>query len=284
MEIEWQDVRFLEVIERTGSVGAASRELGLSSSTLYRRIAALEEAAGALCLQRGATSGSVALTEVGLALAQVARRTHKGISDVLGQVRARETEVAGEVSLTTVDALLPFLIEPIRDLTTQYPLRLVLTLANSGPSVRDREVDIAIGIMPRPPSGCWGVRLGKIPYAVFGTADALSREPSPKWVTRTVDEQHSPESKWEREHAGEIAASAPFNSLVSLVASGVGIGLIPKVIASLHPQLVEIGSYRKAVSDLERTAWLLTHPDLRGTPRVRVVLDALRSRFRGVFR
>ena len=166
------------------------------------------------------------------------------------------------------------------DLTARHPLRVTLALGDSGPSVRDREVDVAIGVMQRPPPGCWGRRLGQLPYGVYGTAEVLARKPEPLWVTRALTESYSPESAWERAHASQAATRAPFDALVSLVAGGVGLGLIPRVIAGLHPQLVEVKEHRARVASLERTAWILTHPDLRKTPRVKVLRDELTKRVR----
>lgn len=278
MSIFWEDVRYLEAVARVGNVAGAARELGVSASTVYRRIAILESALGSPCLERGA--GAASLTETGVMLAQVGLRMRKGVADVAGRVHAQATEIVGETSLTTVEALLPFLVDPIAEITARYPLRVNLILADSGPSVRDREVDIAIGVMKRPPPGCWGVRLGKLPYGVFGTTAAIDRQPEPLWVVRALSERSSPESAWEREHVTHFAARAQFSALVSLVAGGIGIGLIPRPLAALHPQLVEVTAFRERVAPLNRIAWLLTHPDLRKTPRIRVVMDALIQQFR----
>lgn len=280
MNIVWEDVRYLEAVGRTGSVGEAARELDVSASTVYRRIGALESAVGYPCLARG--PGAAVLTEMGAELAQVGRRTRKEISGVMGRARAQESAIAGEVSLTTVAALLPFLVAPIGELTARHPLRITITLGDKGPSVRDREVDVAIGVMQRPPPGCWGRRLGRLPYGVYGTAEVLARAPEPLWVARALTESYSPESAWERAHATQVATRAPFEALVSLVAGGVGLGLIPRVIAEQHPRLVEVKEHRAGVASLERTAWILTHPDLRKTPRVKALMDALTSRFRAL--
>jgi hypothetical protein len=51
-------------------------------------------------------------------------------------------------------------------------------LGDRGPSVRDREVDVAVGIMRRPPPGCWGRRVAPLRYAVFGTRAARFSDPS----------------------------------------------------------------------------------------------------------
>ncbi|MDC0749924.1 LysR family transcriptional regulator [Polyangium mundeleinium] len=171
MSILWEDVRYLEAVARAGGVGGAARELGVSVSTVYRRIAILEAAVGTPCLERGPGTGG--LTETGAMLAQVGHRMRKAIADVAGQVHAQATEIVGEVSLTTVEALLPLLVEPIAEITAQYPLRVSLILADSGPSVRDREIDVAIGIMRRPPPGA-----GEFGWANSRTASSGRRRPS----------------------------------------------------------------------------------------------------------
>lgn len=272
IDIQWDDLRCLEAIERSNKVGVAARELGMSLSTLYRRIAALEAQVGEPCLVRG---GDGTLTEVGLMLARVGRKTRTSLAEVQAFINDRETRVMGEVSLTTVPSLLPFIQAPLQALTTEHPgLHVTLHLGDNGPSVRDREVDVALAITPRPPAGCWGRRLTRLPAAVFGTAEALAHEPH-RFVVRALDERSSPESAWERTHAKNIAARAAFFALVDLCAQGVGLGLMPRALAARHPQLIEVPAYADSVADLERTVWLLTHPDRRRTPRIAALMDAL---------
>ncbi len=52
MDLSWDDLRSLEAPERTVKPGQAARELGISLSMLYRRIAELEQSVGRLCLKR----------------------------------------------------------------------------------------------------------------------------------------------------------------------------------------------------------------------------------------
>lgn len=279
MTIAWDDVRFLEGIERLGNVSAAAREFGLSVSTLYRRITELETALGQLCLARGPNGG---LTDTGRAVVAVGRRTRQGLAEVTARLRAESTELEGEVTLTTVSALLPFLEQPIAQLTEQHPrLQLSVHLGDTGPSVRNREVDLALGVMHRPSPGCWGRRVAKLDAGVFGTQAAIERTPR-RWVARAHEEANSPESAWERSHALDVAARAPFFALVSLVAAGIGLGLMPRVLARPHPQLIELPEFRPRVGGLERSVWALTHPDLRKNARVLAVMNALAKAFDSV--
>lgn len=277
MNVQWEDLRFLEAIERTGKVAAAARELNVSLSTLYRRVSELEADIGQLCLYRGPAGGT--LTETGHTLALVGRRTRKSVDEVLSQLRAQATKVEGEVSLTTVIALLPFIEEPLARLSAAHPsLHVTLHLGDDGPSVREREVDVALAIMKRPPQGCWGRRLTTLRSGVFATKEAAAREPR-RFLVRSLAEVHSPESAWERAHAQHVAARVPYHALPSLCARGLGAALLPHLLASKHPKLVELPEYSKTMEPLDRPLWLLTHGDLRRVPRVLAVMDALAATF-----
>lgn len=279
MELPWEDLRYLEALDRTGKPGAAARELGVSVSTFYRRLAEFEKNAGQLCLKRG--TGGATLTDFGRSLAQVGRRTRTGLTEVLSKLRTSEKEIEGEVSLTTLVVLLPLLKAPLAQLTQRHPrLHVTLHLGDDGPSVRLREVDVALGVMKRPPVGCWGRRLGQLPFAVFGTKEAVGRKPR-RWLVRSTAESTSPEFAWERAHADDIAARAPFFSMVELCTSGVGIALMPRWLAAQHPSLVEVRELSARTAPLERTLWLLAHPDQRRTPRVVALMNELASAFAG---
>jgi len=277
MELPWNDLRYLEALDRTGKVGLAARELGLSVSTLYRRMAELEQEVGELCLKR--SPGGATLTDFGRSLAQVGRKTRSGLNEVLTQLRARETQIEGEVSLTTVVALLPLIEPPLAELTLQHPkLHVTLHLGDDGPSVRQREVDVALGVMRRPPPGCWGRKVKQFPFGVFATREAAARQPR-RWVVRSLAEGTSAEAAWERAHTEQLAARAPFHALVDLCAAGMGLGLMPKALAARHAQLVELREFAPKLGGLERTAWLLCHPDQRRTPRVVALMNALAGAF-----
>lgn len=273
----WDDLRYLEALERTGKVGAAARELGISVSTFYRRAAELERSCGQLCLKRTPTGAT--LTEFGSGLAAVGRRTRGGLHEVFSQLHATQTELRGEVSITTVVALLPLLTHPLAEVTCAHPgIQVSLLLGDDGPSVRRREVDIAIGVMQRPPPGLLSRRLLALPSAVFATPEAAKRTPR-RWVGRAMAERSSPEFAWEVAHATDIAVRAPFHAAVELCAAGAGLALMPRLFAAQHPQLVELREFAHHVAPLERTMYLLTHPDQRKTPRVVAVARAIAATF-----
>ena len=50
----WDDYRFAAAVARNGSLSRAARELGTHHSTVFRRLAALEDATGVRLFERGA--------------------------------------------------------------------------------------------------------------------------------------------------------------------------------------------------------------------------------------
>jgi DNA-binding transcriptional LysR family regulator len=63
--------------------------------------------------------------------------------------------------------------------------------------------------------------------------------------------------------------------LLAAVRSGVGLAVLPCIVADLEPDLVRC---LPPTPGTTRGLWLLTHERVRHTPRVRVVLDLLADR------
>ncbi|NUO53245.1 MAG: LysR family transcriptional regulator [Polyangiaceae bacterium] len=271
-EPSWDDLRVLEALDRLGTTGRAARELGVSVSKVYRRIAQLEEAVGSACVDRGAGAGK--LTDTGRALAAIARQTASSVTAVRQGLRLAARDLDGEVSLTTVEGFVPLIAPALASLAERAPkLRVSLDIGFQGPSVRKREVDIALAVVPKPPQGLWGKRVMTIRYAAFGTQRAIDASPR-RWIVLDRPLLSTPQAAWEKAHAKPMAArTSSFSTRLALARSGTGIAILPRRVAAMHPELIELDEH--GLDTLDRPGWVLTHPDLRDVPRVRAVLDAL---------
>ena len=79
--------------------------------------------------------------------------------------------------------------------------------------------------------------------------------------------------RWLREHGGEKRIVYKINTMIGLAeaaAGGVGLALLPCYVGSAVAGLAQLGP---PLPELEGELWLLTHPDLRNTARVRAFLD-----------
>lgn len=279
-KLSWDDLRYVEALDRLGQARRASRELGTSVSTVYRRIAALEAIVGARCVESGGGTGGLRLTDTGRALAAIARGVDTSLAEVTRQARFAEKEVSGEVSLTTTEGFVPLITGPLAALGRRHPhLTVVLHIADQGPSVRRREVDVALSLIPSPPPSLRGRRLFTIRYGVFGTAAAARAEPL-RWLVRGPSFANRAQAAWEQAHATEVAIrTTSLTTMMSLVRAGAGVAVLPERLVRLDPELVEVERYRELLAGLERTAWVLTPPDIHRAPRVRVLVDALVAAF-----
>ena len=273
--ISWDDLRYVEALDRLGQARRAGRELGTSVSTVYRRIAALEAIVGARCVETGG-AGGLRLTAIGRSLAVIARGVDTSIAEVTQQARFAESDVSGEVSLTTTEGFVPLVSATLATLCERHPrLTVALHVADQGPSVRRREVDVALSLIPSPPPSLRGRRLFAIRYGVFGTAAAARSDPL-RWVIRGASFANTVQAAWEKEHASDVAIrTTSLSTTMALLRAGVGVAVLPERLARLEPDFVEVERYRTLLNGLERTAWILTHPDIHAVPRVRVLVDAL---------
>lgn len=274
MPYSLEDLRYLETVVRVGSASAAGRELGVAPSTVYRRIAALEAALGVLCLARG---GGV--TDVGRELAKTAQRARASVAEVVRRATAKSARVEGKVLVTTVPGFAPLLTGCLADLARSHPkLHLELDLSDASLSVRDREADIALSVVPNPPPALIGKKLRTIRYRIYGVAELAAARRSAPWVVLASPMHQTGQAHWEAAHVdSERIAVATGSRLgfLELVRRGVGLGVLPMPLARRYPELVEVRAHLRTLRALDRPAWLLTHPELRDSARVSVVLTAM---------
>jgi DNA-binding transcriptional LysR family regulator len=271
----WDDLRFLESLERLGSATAASRELGVAPSTIYRRVAALEEAAGVVCYSQ--REGGV--TRVGRELAELARRTKSSLGRVLRQASEAQGAIRGKVTVTTLDGFAPLLSQPLATLSETHPeIELALDVSARGSSIRKGEADIALTSVDKPPRQLVGRKMFSAQCRVYGLPHLAEAWEDAPWVVLGPPLSASPIGRWERAQAqrSRVAVSTASRlTLNRLVAAGVGIGAIPELLAHEYPELVEVEALHSSTADLRLPVWLLTHPELRDTAAVRAVMTVL---------
>ncbi|MDC0667030.1 LysR family transcriptional regulator [Nannocystis radixulma] len=268
------DLRYLEAFERLGSAAAAGRDLGVAPSTVYRRIAALEQAVGFVCLER-----SRGITAAGRELAALARTTSVTLAGIARRARDRREEVRGTITVTTIDGFGPLLVAPIAALAAAFPLlRVDVHISDAGLSLRKGQAEIGLGLLSDPPQTLVGRKLFPVQFGVYGTR-ALAAEPEhARWLVLGTPLHNSWLGQWEREHVPQdrVAFATPSRRLlVDLAVASVGLNLMPARLAAEHPELVEVKQFRATTAPLTRPAWILTHPDLRKDARVSVVMKML---------
>jgi len=278
--LSWDDFRLVRSVAETGSLPAGAAALGLNHSTVFRRLRQIEAMLGLALFERH-RSGFVA-TPAGEEILATATRMDLDVTDVLRRLSGQALGPAGELRITTSDSLLVQLLLPLfarfREACPRITLDLVVGNAESNLSRRD--ADIAIRATDSAPETLVGRRLGRIAWALYGRAayvgvpvqDLVAQA---NWVGLGESMGTLKATQFLQKQITPTRVAARVNSVLALaeaVEAGLGIGHLPCFVGDVRPGLQRLHAPEPAFGS---TLWVLTHPDLRQSPRVRAMLDFL---------
>jgi len=275
--MNWDDLRVFLALARSGSLSATARDLGVDHSTVARRVAALEGALGVRLFDR--LPRGYAPTAEGDAIAGLAGRVEDAVLAVERHAQGQPGEPAGIVRLSAPPAFSSHFLTPrLAALRRRMP-KLVVELVGDARAVSltRREADLAVRLSRPEDEGLIARRLGVMGYGLYATPGYLQDRAEAAWEFIGYDESmdHVPQQRWLR----GLMDGRPFafraNDLVSLLAAAraeVGIAAIPHFLGRPDPALVTVPTRTEPEP---RELWLLVHPDLRRSARVRAVMDAL---------
>lgn len=281
-QMSWDDFRLVKAIADTRGLTGAADRLGINHSTAFRRLGQLEQNLGVRLFERHRSG--YAPTPPAEEMVALAERMEEEVAILSRRLAGCELSPSGELRVTTNDTLLAHLLTPIfarfRD---AYPnIRLDVVLANQALNLSKRDADIAIRATDNPPETLVGRRLATIAWALYGRRsefpdgrqgvnlrDLYDRP----WVTLGDNLAGLRVARFTREHVAAENIGLRVNTVLGLteaVEAGVGIGHLPCFIADTRPSLVRLSDI---VPEFSTGLWLLTHPDLRHSARVRAFLD-----------
>jgi DNA-binding transcriptional LysR family regulator len=160
-------------------------------------------------------------------------------------------------------------------------VRLDVVLSNQALNLSKRDADVAVRATDAPPETLVGRRAATLAWALYGGAIDF---PDPvdlaslfdrRWVALGDNLGGVKAARFVRERVAPERIVYKINAVLGLteaVEAGVGVGPLPCFIADARPALVRLSPPNP---DFSTGLWLLTHPDLRHSARVRVFLDFL---------
>lgn len=190
---------------------------------------------------------------------------------------AAKGTLTGRVRLTAPPVLVSEIIIPaLRELRDAHPdLQIALSANSHLASLDIGEADLAVRMVE--PQGRRNVirRIGSVAFALYA-APEIAELPPAQWRFIAFDEMlaHVPQQRW----LEEFAAGRPldlltgdFHSQRAAAEAGLGVALLPCVMAERCPTLVRVPDEHPQ----PRPVWLVIHTDLRDAPAVRAVADLL---------
>ena len=274
--LDWDDFRLINAIATARTLPAAALLLGLDHSTVFRRLRGIEARIGTPVFERG--PGGYLPTAAGAELAELSARVDEDIATVMRRVAGQSPSPAGEVRIATSDALLFDLVLPLlAEFRAACPdVRLDLVIGNAAVNLSRRDADVAIRATAAPPDTLVGRKVGELAWAAYARADeAVAADPP--WVG-FGDALALAAAPLLRSRVAEHRIVCRFDTVSGVIAgvgAGLGHGFLPCFAGDRNPELVRLGA---PLAGAATPLWLLTHPDLRNVPRVRLLMDFLGQR------
>lgn len=272
---DWDDLRIVLAVSRTGSFARAARVLEVNESTVVRKVAHAEQRFRARLFER--KPGKVSTTEAGQELVLRAEQVEGVIREATNVIRDSDGQIAGTVRVTSVPLLVNrILIPELPKLVRQHPNLQVELVADARVlSLARREADIALRLA-RPTGGLRAIarKVGELSYAVYGP-QGMEAADLP-WLTYESDQDSLPQAEWMARQIVNCGATPPMlrtndgEGLLACAQAGLGKTVLPQAIGDSAPGLVRLHTQP---CDLVRELWMVVHPDLRKLDRVRVVMD-----------
>lgn len=253
--------------------------LSLNHSTVFRRLNALEEGIGTRLFER-ARSGYTP-TPAGEEMIELAGRLAEQIFDFERRVAGRDVKPSGELRVTTNDSFVAHLLSPMfAAFCRQCPdIIMDVVIDNRALNLSKRDADVALRATSDPPETLIGRRVATLAWSIYGTAEALTASlanglGAMPWVGFGEPISAIGPARWLAKTYPQARIVYRLNSVLGLteaVGAGIGIGLLPCYIGDRAPNL------KRLTPDLMDFngggLWLLTHPDLRTSARVRTFMD-----------
>lgn len=284
--LDWDDLRVFLAVAREGSLSGAARGLALDQSTIGRRIAALEARAGARLFDR--RRHGYLLAPAGEAVVDSVSAIESHAFEVERKLLGHDERIEGPVRIATSDSFAVwFLVQQLPELKQLAPaLSIELVTGNPPLDLVKREADISFRLRRPTQPELVARRLAKAGWAIYAAKSYTARHgaPNPRAgfsghdVLGYAGELKSTlGSRWLEEHAKRARQPFSSNSLLSqaaAVACGLGVSALPCIIGDRDPALSRFIPGVIGAHDL----WLVVHPDVRRSARVRCVMDYLAAR------
>lgn len=284
----WDDLRIFIAVARHGSTLVASRQLGISQTTVARRLDRLERQLGVKLFER--LQSGCQPTASGNELLPFAERLQAD-AEVFGQrAGQRSRSLSGLVRVTTNEVFANLILTPaLAEFARLYPnVRVQLIVTNAILDLMTGEADIAVRAGVRPTEDGLVIRkLGLSSWAFYCTRQYASNNGCPKdleglkghsLIAGEGEIANAPAIKWISDNCPRGTIRSYSNSLSNLlvaVQSGLGIGPLPIIVGDGHADLHRCFAPPK---QFDGEVLLISRADLSDLPPVRACKEFIALR------
>jgi len=277
--MNWDDLKVLLALSREGSTRKAASKMGVSNTTVMRRLESLEEHIGGKLFNR--TPDGYKPTALADQLLPTAITVEQTLVEAERQVSGKDSELSGRVKLSLPAVPVTHISESVAEFALKYPrIELDIAISDEPVDLARREADIAVRGLPkdkRPPKDIVGIKIGRISLGYYVHKELLSEAARGQRQLTCIRASHTvlnlgdlpaPETLGlESRHL--IDGLTP---RMVAVTHKLGVAALPCFLARQHPDLILLPGVPSAHWG---HTWLLHHKDLRQSARIRALFQHL---------
>lgn len=283
-QLAWTDFYTVLVIAQHRSVARACAALGMTHSTLLRKLDQVEHRLKTRVFER--TRGQYTPTAAGAEIVEVARGFEALAVAAETRISGQDLRPRGEVRVSAAPIVIEHLMAPaLAQFGSAFPeIQIELTASREHVSLRRREAEVAVRIADTVPDWLVGRKLANLNFRIYGPSRASAGLPQRavgeltgerRWISF---ERDAADGKFDRWLAREVPDSSValrvdnFSHAATMVRAGLGIALLP---AFVEAHIDGLQPLTPPIAALQTPLWLITHPELKEATRVKVLLQAI---------
>lgn len=279
--MDWDDLKILLALARKRSARGAAQELGVSNSTVTRRLDEFERALGTRLFDR--TPEGYRATQSAEDLLPTAEHVEELVLKAQRRLSGGDQELQGLIRLTLptangLNVIVPRLAQFARD----YPgIELEIITSDNSLDLGRREADIAIRLFKageKPPESLIGRKISRLTAAAYVHEELLKPDAAEDvshlhWIAYSTALADQPWKQFCRNgHLPVKHIIADVDLQLEAVRAKMGMLFGPCAIFRDVPGIVRVpGEETHHLLDM----WVLTHKDLRLSARMRILREIL---------
>ena len=280
---DWSDLRHLIAVSRHGSTLAAAKALGVNQSTVHRRLAELESRVGLALVKRQPTG--YRLSELGETLIDHVLGVEAAVVALERQVQALKHDLRGVIRLTCPEPTVSRIVATglLDRFYERYPgLTVEFVTSDRYLDIAKGEADVAFRSGEPTDDSLVGRKICDSVWAIYASKSYIQQHGRPASIADLAGHamigfdgimQNHRVAKWLPSavpNARVVNRNDSMLGTLSAVKAGIGVAPLPTTLGDAEETLVQI---LPPVEELTRSWYLLSHPDLRKTPRIAAFVD-----------
>ena len=276
--INWDNLRYVLMVAKKGSISAAARELAVNRTTVLRRINAFQDNLNCRIFERG-DLGYI-LTPEAEKMLDAAQEVESTLFDMQRQIAGQELRLEGELRVTTTDTLMVSVIGPhLASFHRQHPHIVVdVVMTNNILDLGRRDADIAIRPTALVKAPMVGRKVAELYFGIYASPSYLasceiSNLFEHKWLGFDDSLKPTAPGTWLEANVPGKNVCLRADSFVTLKVAaecGMGLALLPHYLGNSSELLQRLPA---STTELTSGIWLITHPDLFRSAKVHAFMD-----------